>query len=421
MEKFFSKRKLLFFTIAFIVFTSLLISRRVDSVTKPQFWAEDGVFWYTEAYNATNQLQPFFVPKQGYFQTVSRLGGFFSQFFGIAHAPLVFNLLALLVQVLPPLFFLSKRFEYLVQKKKWRFFLGLLYIGLLGTAETHLNLTNAQWRLAILMYLIIIAGNSKKILWNVFDVAFLVLAGLSGPFVFFAFPLASIYAYFSRKFKNMKLCLGILLLTFLIQCYSFLFIVSDATRSKEELGANVITFFKILAGNVFVGGILGINYFRKIAHLGLWKNGFLPAVISLLCSGLLAYVFLKANWEMKLLLAFCFAVLFAGMLTPMVSLVKPQWSVMAGGSGGRYYLLPKLAWIISLVWFFAYTQNGKLKKVVGILFLLYFLLGIPSGWIFAKYKDYNFPLQVNKFEQLKSGENFTFKINPKWDMALTKK
>jgi len=175
-----------YFKIVLVValFGLIVISRRVDVITNPQFYAEDGVFWYSEAYSASHSWKPFLIPKQGYFQTVSRVGGFIGNSVDTRHAPLVFNILAILLQILPAVYSLSSRFSKIVPKFYARFLCSLAYLLLLGTAETHANLTNVQWRLAILMFMIIIVPESKKLGWKIFDGLFLLLAGLSGPFVF---------------------------------------------------------------------------------------------------------------------------------------------------------------------------------------------------------------------------------------------
>ncbi|NTV41430.1 MAG: hypothetical protein HGA61_04115 [Candidatus Moranbacteria bacterium] len=265
----------------------------------------------------------------------------------IGQVPLVFNLFAIAFQILPAMFFLSSRFRGLISKFYLRFLIGLGYFLILGAGETHANLTNVQWRLALLMFLIIIAPESKKIGWKVFDGVMLLLAGLSGPFVFFAFPLAGVYFYL-KSFKKYVDRFVILLVTFSIQIYSFLFIVSDATRSTAPLGVSFSNFFKILAGDVFVRGILGVDYMRKVMGLEAWKNDFLPITFGILGIFMLGYVFWKAQLEIKLFIVFCFLILAAGMASPQVSLVKPQWEVMKGGSGGRYYFFRR--WLGCFPW-----------------------------------------------------------------------
>ncbi|MCX6717250.1 MAG: hypothetical protein NTU76_01055 [Candidatus Taylorbacteria bacterium] len=406
-----------------IIFLFLLITvlRRPDAITYPQFHAEDGVFWYTEAYNATNPITPFLIPKQKYFQTISRVGASASMFFDISHAPLIFNSLAIIIQILPAVFFLSKRFERIVPKTWQRFLIGTLYLVLPATHETHVNLTNAMWRLALLMFLIIVATPPKKT-WQKFSDGFLLsIAGLSGPFVFFAFPVALVHAYL-KSFRERISNLIIICVAFLIQAYSFLFIISDSMRLKVSLGAGLLNFFKILGLSVFINGLIGLDNKKYILDLTLWKNGKLPVIVSLIGIGLLMYVFWKAKNELRLFIIFAFLIFGASLITPQVSSTKPQWEAMASGGGvNRYYFFPVVAWVFSLTWLFFKGESKIMKSIAGLLLICLLLIGIPADFIWKPYKDYKFQEQVTKFKQLNPGESLTFKIYPNWEMPLVRK
>ncbi len=54
-----------------LVFLVLILSHRPDSLILPSFWAEDGVFWYADAYRVG--LESLTYPANGYLQSVSRL------------------------------------------------------------------------------------------------------------------------------------------------------------------------------------------------------------------------------------------------------------------------------------------------------------------------------------------------------------
>lgn len=417
-----AKNKKIVLVLIAIFFCLIIISRRIDAVTYPQFYAEDGRFWYSEAYNADHFWEPFLIPKQGYFQTISRIGAFFGNMVDISYAPILFNIIAIFLELLPAMFFLSSRFSELVPKFYIRFLASLAYLLLLGTAETHVNLTNSQWRLSILMFLIIIAPESNKIGWKIFDSFFLLLAGLSGPFVFFALPVALIYYYFRHAFRIFYDRLAILGATFLIQLYSYLFIVvPDAPRADQELGASFVSFFQIISGNIFIRALLCRDYTRTINHMNFWNSGYLPVMVGILGIAVLGYVFWKARIELKLLIIFCFMVFFAALISPQASLEMPQWEYMASGSAGRYYLLPKLAWIISLGWLLFNAKPKLLKIFAAVSFLSFIFLGLTHDWTFDKFRNYHFDKQVAEFKKLDAGETYQFKIVPDWEMTLTKK
>ena len=412
-----------YFRIVLVValFGLIVISRRTDVVTNPQFYAEDGVFWYSEAYSADHFWKPFLSPKQGYFQTVSRVGGFIGNLADTRHAPLAFNILAILLQILPAVYFLSSRFSKIVPKFYIRFLCSLAYLLLLGTAETHANLTNVQWRLAILMFLIIIVPESKKLGWKIFDGFFLLLAGLSGPFVFFALPIAMIYFYY-KSFRESLVKLAILVSAFLIQSYSYFFIVNEAVRSSVPLGASISNFLKIVSRSIFLRSVIGPDYTGKIMSLKGWENGYMPILIGIIGLLLIGYVLWKAKIELKLFVVFSFLVFAGALISPQVSLDKTQWEVMAGGGGGgRYWLLPGMAWMISLGWLFFNAKYRLLKTSAGILLACFVIIGLPNDWMFTGYKDYNFGKQASEFEKTKPGDEYKFKIVPRWDMVLRKK
>lgn len=419
-DSLFAKKRWRTILLLSIFFCLLIVSRRIDVLTYPGFWAEDGVWWYQEAYESSNPFEPFLIPKQGYFQTVSRLGGFLSQFFDLAYAPLVFNLIAIVIQALPAVFFLSRRFEKVIPSFSGRVAIVLLYIGLLGTAETHTNLTNAHSRLAILMFLIIIAAPTQRLAWKIFDGTFLLLAGLSGPFVFFAFPLAFVYAWMNR-FEGLQLRISILSMAFVTQFYAFFFIPTVAARSTAELGASVLSLFKILSRNVFLRPVFGPDTTDVLTDLTIWKEGFLPVGLGVIGLGTLASIFRKCSLEMRLFLLNAFAILAASLMTPQVHVTKPQWPIMEGGTGGRYFLLPRLAWMISLVWLLAMTRFRLLKYMAIGLLGCYITIGIPSDWVIKEFHNYHFERQVNEFKELSSGQEYVFKINPGWKMTLMKK
>jgi hypothetical protein len=405
-----------------IFFVLIIISRRVDAVTYPQFYAEDGAIWYPDAYNAKNFWDPFLIPVCGYFQTISRIGAAISMSVDIGHAPLLFNSIAIFLEALPAIFFLSSRFEKLIPKFYIRFLCSLAYLLILGTGETHANLTNAQWRLALSMFLIIIAPQSRKIYWKIFDIFFLLLAGLSGPFVLSAFPLAIIYYFFQKNLKVFYARLAVLGAGFFIQLYSYLFIVvSGAMRVEKELGASAVNFFKILSGNIFLRAVLCRDYTRKIMDLVLWKQGFLPVLVGIIGVAILAYIFWKARIELKIFILYTFLIFFAALAHPDATQSMPQWEYMTGGSAGRYYFLPKVAWIISLGWLFFNSRIRFLKIFAGLFFFSFVFLGLTKNWTFDKFHNHHFKKQAAEFKNMKKGETYEFRIVPGWRMTLIKK
>jgi hypothetical protein len=415
------KHAVAFFIILTLLGSAITFARRIDAVSYPQFWAEDGVFWYSEAYNTEHWYSPLLEPKQKYYQSVSRLGAMVAMPFDIGYTPLIFNTLAVLITVLTGVYLLSSRFDTLIPKLSHRVILFLVYLCIPGVAEVHANLTNAQWHLALLMILVIVASPPKKVSEFIFDAIVLIIAGLSGPFVFFGVITFFLYLVFKRSKEKLAL-FGILLLTFLIQIHSYLFIVvPGAERSSAPLGANSILFLEILSRNVFLNGIVGTDISRSISKLPLYEAGVLPVIIGVSGLLLLSYFLYHASLEGRLFVGFAFMILLAGMLSPQVSLTKAQWPIMANGSGGRYYFLPILGWMFTLLFLTLKAPSRYVQRFCFVLSFIFIIYAVPTNFILKPLKNFHFKEQVAEFHNLSSGESYTFQFPPSWKVTLVKK
>src|SRR6516225_449539 len=98
-----------FHAVVFLIALLILFSRRPDALLNPQFYAEDGTYWYVNAYEAG--FRCLLMPNGGYLNTLSRLIGLIALLVPFAWAPLVMILSAMAAHILPVNIFLSSRFE----------------------------------------------------------------------------------------------------------------------------------------------------------------------------------------------------------------------------------------------------------------------------------------------------------------------
>ena len=197
---------LLQLSVSFLSFF-ILYSRRPDAVINPQFWAEDGG-WYADAYNQTF-FEALFKSQSGYFQTLSRLVAAVAQLFPLAYAPVVFNAAGFIIKILIVNLLVSRRFSKTVPNLGFCFLLGLFSLALPHSSEAHINLTNAQWHLAILSFLIIISSPGDKLSWKILDVVITTIAALTGPFCVFLLPVA-VFIWWQRR-ERWTLVLAVIL------------------------------------------------------------------------------------------------------------------------------------------------------------------------------------------------------------------
>jgi hypothetical protein len=71
-----------------LFFAIVLFVRCPATILHPEFWAEDGVIWYSDAY--TIGWHSLFSPHTGYLQTISRLVALVAQGFPLQWAPGIF-------------------------------------------------------------------------------------------------------------------------------------------------------------------------------------------------------------------------------------------------------------------------------------------------------------------------------------------
>src|SRR5215467_632304 len=84
---------------AWLASFAILLSRRPDAILNAQFWAEDGKFWFADAYNIG--IRSLWIPEAGYFHIFPRLAAYVALAVPLDRAPLVMNLFGIAFQILP--------------------------------------------------------------------------------------------------------------------------------------------------------------------------------------------------------------------------------------------------------------------------------------------------------------------------------
>ncbi|MGC2238972.1 MAG: hypothetical protein WA584_22650 [Pyrinomonadaceae bacterium] len=409
-------RRRLFYLLSSSIAFLIIFSRRPDAILNAQFWAEDGKVWYADAYNH-GAIYSLFTPVAGYYQTISRIVAVVSQAFPLGFAPLIFNLAAISCKILVVNFLLSSRLSRLIPNISVRVLIAFIYLALPHSNETHANLTNAQWHLALLSFLIIIATPGEKTLWKIFDVAMISISALSGPCCLLLLPVAAIKWFKTRESRTIVLLI-ILAVASLIQISSLL---TTQRPSQQPLGATFGLFLKIIGGHLFLDAIVGDRVYSRLFSRSLW-NEWAAIPVNLLGFGLLIYAFVKSNLELRLLIIFSFLIVFSALAFPAVSSEVPQWTAMwAPGIGSRYWLIPIFCCFVSLL-YLAKTAGILFVRYAAILLLAVSLFGIAADWKYPRFKDLEFQKYAAEFENAPAGQEVVVPINPApWEMRLVKK
>jgi hypothetical protein len=403
------------YILLFISAFSIIVLRRPDAILNPQFWAEDGALWYANAYN--DGIRSVLIPQNGYLQTISRIVAAIAQFLPFEWAPLIFNGVAIFIQILPVIFLLSSRFSALIPNRYNRIFFSILYLALPNSWEIHANLTNAQWHLALLAFMVIVAKPDTRPVWRCFDTGVVLLSGLSGPFSILLVPIAAIRIWLDRERWLIVLFL-LVSASALVQTLCLL--LAWQTRSQMFLGATPELLVRILSGQVFLGALIGQGGYSWLVSSSEWR--FIPALfIALIGLTVMIYALLKGPVELRFFIIFALLTFSTALISPQASATNPQWQVLTlPGVGGRYWFIPMLAFISVLIWMLRKSSSPKLR-LLAMMALAVMLIGIIMDWQQPPYVDLNFKEHAHRFEGSPIGTEIVIPINPPgWYMSLTK-
>ncbi|MDR3531497.1 MAG: hypothetical protein P4L90_13220 [Rhodopila sp.] len=400
-----------------IMFMAVLFLRHPQAILQADFWGEDGCFWYADAYEAG--WRSLLWPHTGYLQTISRLIAVFAQNFPLSWGPTIFAASALIIQALPPTLLVSKRMDDAWPDPGARLGFALIYVLLPNSMEVLTNLTNSQWHLACLAFLIVTARPSSSRLVVAAELVALAISGLSGPFSVFLFPIAVWQFLGSRtgpafvRVIVVTACMG-------IQA-SFLFDTIGTARPQAPLGADVIILARILALQIFLGASLGIRIMLRISRSWVWGIDAVPLIVALV-SGSLAFIALRrGNPLLRKSFVYAALLLTAALISPVGSGSEPAWIFMTHPvAGNRYYFIPMLVWLgicISLL-----PDRVVLVRCLALGFIVLLPFGFVTDFYYPGSNPTGFVEHAREFERAPVGTRMEFAVLPPGfpPMVLTK-
>ena len=387
---------------------SLLLWRRPDVLLHADFWAEDGWHWYPDAYNGGGLS--LLVPYAGYAQTICRLVALAAQPFPLLWAPTIFALAALGIETAAAVLLLSRRLDDVWPDRASRALFAAIALLLPNSFELYGNLTNAQWVLSLVGFLLLVASPARGPALKGLDLAVLSLCGLSGPFCLFLLPVA--FWQYANDRRSADRAAKLLVLTLCAALQAMLALSSGRTASPL-LGASLSKLANIIALQIVVGSLLGRHRMGSVMNTLLWADHLLPFALCLLAAGLATIALRRGS---RLLRQFCLyaALLFAaGLLRPATGSSLPAWTLFQSPDiGDRYYVIPMLAWVAVL--FSLATRPGF--QIVARALIAAVLLAIPGDLHFATglatAPPTHFDAAARRFAASPPGTRAAFPIHP---------
>ncbi len=421
----------MFWSIAIIVTATLLVFRRPDAVFHAQFWAEDGVVWYADAYNH-GALRALLFARDGYLQLLPRLGAAAALWVPLLRAPLVLNVIALAVESLPPLFLLSSRMRNL-GPPGLRCGLALLYLFVPDSSEVHAIITDSQSQMAVLACLVLIAEPPRSRWGKTFDIVVLGLCALTTPVGVLLLAVAlsrTVGPLLVRRWTKAGsapagnrwhwIQVSVLIACALAQVLTLL--NTAGARLNTTLGATAGKFARIVAGQIVVPLFLGSNRLDQFARDPATVTA-VACLITALTTLVCLYALLQGTLELRCFLLLSMLVLLAALTFPSVEPIPYQWNLfLVPDLGMRYWYIPKLALMATLVWLLGRQRPVPIRLLAGVLGCI-MVFAMVQHWRYPAFTDFHFGDYVRVFDQLPSGATFQIRVNPGgiWVMTLVKR
>jgi hypothetical protein len=396
----------------------LVIARRPDAVTNPQFWAEDGRYWFADAYN--HGAQALLWSYQGYLVTIQRVVGWAASGLSLSHAAFVFNLVGIAIQVGPAAFFMSRRFAHVAPA--WlRALIGLGYL-LLPSFELNVQLTNAQWHLAILAVLVLAAAPAQGAAAKAFDILVLALSGLSGPFAVILLPAALARAATMPRRRRWYASLsGILLATLAVQGAALLL---GHRGTVAQLGISFRNAVTIVADRVVLPGTFAEEGHAHVFTAGSAHALVLAALVTLVAIAVVLLALRHGGASLRVFVLACFAITGLSLLAPIAT--PPgltAWTSLATSDGGeRYFLTAEVAWFVCLVWAISRIPWRPITGAAGVALAAAFASGLVASWQYAPLTDLHPDLYTARLRAAPLGTTVVVPINPgePWKVILVR-
>lgn len=400
--------------LVFVASCAIIVSRRPDALFHAQFWAEDGVVWFSQAYN-DGWWRPLFQSEVGYFQTLPRLAAAIALLVPLAYAPLVCNLIALAVQAIPAALLLSAR------SREWgslttRAAMAAIYLALPNCPEICAIITDAQWALALAAFLVLVATPPSGKLQSVSDIAILLLCGLTGPFCILLFPIALYLAFRRRQVRSQRLYAALISLCCVMQAYS-LFFKNTAERSSAGLDATPMLFIRMVAGDIYLGALIGPSGLPMTPGIGF---ALFLILLALTGTALIVLVLRKAPYPMTLTAIFAIMILCASIMSPSSPEKSGRWELIVRAAAVRYWFYPCLVFLWSLV--YGLRGGSRPVRAASVLLLIVLSFGVALRWRRPPFADTHFRELAQHFETLPAGSSQDFPENPDgWSFRLVKR
>lgn len=374
------------------LFIILFLLRIPDLVLKPQFWAEDGSVFFREA-NCLG-AESFFTTYQGYYHLVPRLTAYIASHIDQLYAPAIYCGTALFLTAVVLYLVLSPRLML-----PYKPLLALLIVIIPNGAEVYGNITNTQWYLAIGLLIIFIFKPSDIKRNLIIELLFVLVAGLTGPFILLIIPVMALLLWVNRAMPLARRRIILLTVaacaTASLQAYALL---KFGVNGPERVSGTNLQFIDYLSaisviifGHVIVPYLVAINSVFNFERILASSSLFYTSVVSI---ALVVALILSSLFRGKYLVE---KTVFAYFGTVILVSTLYKWRNALNGlfsfeGNDRYFFIPG----IMLSWLLVLMIKDRIAKYAAVALLSLLIVSSMFYYRRTPLNDYNWPYWINK-------------------------
>ena len=169
-------------------FFVMLVARRPETILRAEFVFEDGKEWYLGAWHLP-LFDAIATPYAGYLHFIPRVVGYLERQGPVRLAPLVGNMIALLIVALIAAYVSSDRLSRLIPSRGVRMIVALYLVLLPTTGMTLGSITFIQFYLALFLVAVAVSNPPRTSLQAVATYVAVAMAAATGPFGLVLVPL----------------------------------------------------------------------------------------------------------------------------------------------------------------------------------------------------------------------------------------
>ncbi|WP_404422382.1 hypothetical protein [Nibricoccus sp. IMCC34717] len=352
--------------------------RRPEPFISPMLYAEDGPVFFVQADQCRWQALTF--TYSGYLHTFQRFWAAVVSYAPLQWVPTLYFWTSLIAPVLVATALTSPRCPL---RGSPLLITALAFVP--HTGEVFGNLTNTQWFLGLLLLLVVISREPKRVADYAADFSTALIVGLTGLFSVLFLPLFALRAW-QRRTRASWLLLACIAATSAIQLRTFI----PAATSVEGPPLSLAQGIAVLGHRVVTAAFLG----RHADGLPSWVW---LAAGALFFAGAIAAVLRWPKDSPRLpLLAALVAITLAGALR----LRDTQVEAMAMRYADRYYFIPKvlLAWVL-IDWLLARFPTAWTRSAIAAVLVLG--AAITPQEIYAEFRWAPYARQIERYEKVR--------------------